>query len=228
MLVISFITQKGGAGKSTLSFSTAVAAQEAGERVGILDLDGQGAAASWALTRSRTDIFVDAVEIRDLEIRLEELAASGYTVCILDVPVDEYASERAILSSDLCIIPSRPNVFDLRAGVATWHKANAAGKSAVFVLNQCPPMRQIARIQDGVKALETAGVLISPMISARVDFQDAARAGLGVTELHNHGQAAVEIREMWTSIVSLARQEPTALETTEELSETTQDLREAA
>jgi chromosome partitioning protein len=229
MLVISFITQKGGAGKSTLAFSTAVAAHEAGERVAILDLDYQGAATSWAQTRARTDLFVDAVEIRDLETRIEELSVSGYTLCILDAPVDEYGSERAILSSDLCIIPSRPNVFDLRAGAATWRKAHSAGKAAAFVLNQCPPMRQIARIQEGVKALEALGVLLSPMISARVDFQDAARAGLGVTELHAKGQAASEVREMWASILSITRTEPSALDTIEpEALDTTEELRAAA
>jgi chromosome partitioning protein len=160
-------------------------------------------------------MFVDAVEIRDLEIRIEELTISGYTLCILDAPVNEYGSERAILSSDFCIIPSRPNIFDLRAGIATWRKANAAGKSAVFLLNQCPPLRQIARIQEGVKALEASGVLISPMISARVDFQDAARAGLGVTELHANGQAAREVRDLWTSILSFTQTEPSVLETAE-------------
>jgi len=217
MLTISFITQKGGAGKSTLAFSTAVAAHEAGERVAILDMDCQGAATAWAQTRERTNIMVDAVDCRDLETRLEELAASGYTVCILDAPGDEYGAERAILSSDLCIIPSRPNVFDLRAGVATWRKANSAGKAAVFVLNQCPPPRQVARIQEGVKSLEASGVLISPMISARVDFQDAARAGVGVTELHASGQAAREVRELWASIQALTNHAPKDVEVVEEL-----------
>jgi len=219
MHIISFITQKGGAGKSTLSFSTAVAAVEAGERVAILDLDSQGAATAWARTRGRTDLFVDAVENRDLDTRLAELSASGYTVCILDAPGDENDSESAILASDLCIIPSRPNAFDLRAGVSTWRQAKAAGITAVFVLNQCPPARQNARIQEGVKSLEAAGVLLSPMISARVDFQDAARVGVGVTELHASGQAAREVRELWASIVSIVRQEQPPVEIAEELLE---------
>ena len=78
------------------------------------------------------------------------------------------------------------------------------GKTGMFLLNQCPPMRQSARVQDGVRALEASGVLISPMISARVDFQDAARAGLGVTELHPSGPAAREFRELWTAIAQFA------------------------
>jgi len=219
MHIISFITKKGGAGKSTLSFSTAVAALEAGEKVAILDLDSQGAAVAWAQTRGRTDIFVDAVEGHDLDTRLAELSVSGYTLCILDAPADDSGSASAILLSDLCIIPSRPNVFDLRAGIATWRQAKSAGISAVFVLNQCPPARQNTRIQEGVRSLESAGVLLSPMISARVDFQDAARTGVGVTELHTTSQAAREVRELWASIVSLVRHEEKTAEVKDELLE---------
>ena len=51
--------------------------------------------------------------------------------------------------------------------------------------------------------VSNSGVLISPAISARVDFQDAARAGLGVTELNPSGVAAQEIRDLWTSIQKL-------------------------
>jgi len=42
MKVVSFVTQKGGSGKSTLCISLAVAAQEAGRNVCILEMDRQG------------------------------------------------------------------------------------------------------------------------------------------------------------------------------------------
>jgi chromosome partitioning protein len=47
MRVISFVTQKGGAGKSTLAINCAVAAERAGHKVLILDLDPQGTAEGW-------------------------------------------------------------------------------------------------------------------------------------------------------------------------------------
>ena len=212
MLVISFITYKGGAGKSTLAFSTAVAAKQAGETVAILDLDQQGASAAWAGTRARTDMFVEPTAIDDLNARIEELAEAGYTLCILDTAIEQGGSKRAIRASDLCIIPSRPNVFDLRAGAETWRKVNDLDKPAVFLLNQCPPLRQISRIQEGARALQESGALLSPMISARVDFQDAARAGLGVTEISPSGAAAREIRELWASILAYGQAKPAAVE----------------
>jgi chromosome partitioning protein len=213
MLVVSFITHKGGVGKSTLAFSTAVAAKQAGETVAILDLDSQGASVAWAQTRSRADLFVEAAGTDDLEARIDELTQAGYTLCVLDTSFEHADASRAIRASDLCIIPARPNVFDLRAGAQTWRQVHELDKPAVFLLNQCPPMRQSARIQEASRALQESGALLSPMISARVDFQDAARAGLGVTEMHATGQAAREIRELWTSILAYGHTAEIATET---------------
>ena len=76
----------------------------------------------------------------------------------------------------------------------------ASRKDYAFLLNQCPPAQQNARVEQGAKALEAIGGLLSPLISARVDYQEAARQGLGVGELNPDGVAAQEIRELWSSI----------------------------
>ena len=52
MKVISLVTQKGGSGKSTLCVSLAVAAQEAGHSVCILEMDKQATASQWSQARS--------------------------------------------------------------------------------------------------------------------------------------------------------------------------------
>ena len=47
MQVISFVTQKGGSGKTTLAFCCAVAAHQQGKEVLIVDMDPQGTAEKW-------------------------------------------------------------------------------------------------------------------------------------------------------------------------------------
>src|SRR5208337_3308952 len=74
------------------------------------------------------------------------------------------------------------------------------GGEFVFLLNQCPPAQQTARVNDGVAALEEMGGLISPLVLSRVDYQEAARHGWGVTELNASGAAAVEMRALWASL----------------------------
>ena len=49
--------------------------------------------------------------------------------------------------------------------------------------------------EDGAKALESMGGLLTPLVSTRVDYQEAARHGMGTTELNPHGVAAEEMRE---------------------------------
>jgi chromosome partitioning protein len=44
------------------------------------------------------------------------------------------------------------------------------------------------------------GGLLRPLIAARVDYQEAAREGMGVTEIDPNGKAAEEMRTMWTSL----------------------------
>ena len=70
----------------------------------------------------------------------------------------------------------------------------------MFLLNQCPPAQQSARVDDGVAALEEMGGLISPLVLSRVDYQEAARHGWGVTEINPDGAAAEEMRALWASL----------------------------
>ena len=113
MRTIAFVTQKGGSGKSTLASSLAVTAHEAGERVFIIDLDPQKSLVMWSQTRGEADVPVEAVAPAKLTSVIAALEKSGVTLCIIDTAGAETATTKAAMkAADLCIIPSRPNVFD--------------------------------------------------------------------------------------------------------------------
>jgi chromosome partitioning protein len=201
MRIISFVTQKGGSGKSTLASSLAVAAKEAGERVFILDLDPQNSLVSWAKTRGADDVPVNAVAPARLAATLAALEKNGFTLAILDTAgAESPAALAAMKAADLNIIPSRPNIFDLWASELTRSTLKQLKAEYVFVLNQCPPAQQTARVEEGAAALEAMGGLLTPLIQSRVDYQEAARHGRGVTEVNAGGAAAGEIKAMWSSI----------------------------
>ena len=147
-----------------------------------------------------------------LPAALAGLENKGFTLAIIDTPGAEGpASAAAMIVADLNIIPSRPSLFDLWASAKTRAALKEAGGDFVFLLNQCPPAQQTARVQDGVETLEEMGALISPLILSRVDYQEAARHGWGVTELNPHGAAAEEMRGLWSSVRRrLARAKPRA------------------
>lgn len=60
MHIITLTTQKGGAGKTTLATALAVAAQEAGEKVVMIDLDPQRSLLTWAEARADDTPHVEA------------------------------------------------------------------------------------------------------------------------------------------------------------------------
>ena len=52
MYTIVLATQKGGSGKSTLAIGLAVAAQQAGHRVRVIETDRQGTLSKWQARRT--------------------------------------------------------------------------------------------------------------------------------------------------------------------------------
>jgi chromosome partitioning protein len=201
MRTIAFVTQKGGSGKSTLASSVAVSAAEAGERVFIIDMDPLGTLINWSKAREDSDIPVVAVTPDKLRRVLTALEKEGATLVIIDTPgTDADSIKAAAKVADLAIVPARPNVFDLWASDKTRTIVKSLDREFVFLLNQCPPAQQSARVEQGSKALEALGGLLTPLVSSRVDFQEAARYGLGVTEYNPSGVAAEEIKALWASI----------------------------
>ena len=73
MKTIALVTQKGGAGKSTLASSLAVAAFEGGERVCLIDMDPQATLTTWRKTRGETDIPVNPCKAK----RLTNMRSTG-------------------------------------------------------------------------------------------------------------------------------------------------------
>jgi chromosome partitioning protein len=201
MRTIAFVTQKGGAGKSTLASSVAVAAHKAGERVFICDLDPLQSLVKWSKARKSVDIPVNYIPPAKLVRALGQLEAEGVTLAILDTPgADSDHSEQAIRAADLCIVPARPNVLDIWASEATIARVKANRKDFAFLLNQCPPTQQSGRVARGAAALQELGALIEPLISTRVDYQEAVRLGLGVGEFNPRGVAAREMTQLWGSL----------------------------
>lgn len=205
MRTVAFLTQKGGTGKTTLAASLAEAAASSGERVIALDLDPQGSLLRWAERRetakARNKVIVEPLErerLPRLRKILEGLADVGFTLAIFDTAGVEPAAVRLVAeAADLCLLPARPTRLDVEATAATFRSVFLAKRKAAFVLNQCPPTYRSTRASEAAKGLNKLGVLAEPMLSARMDFQDAIAAGLGVTEYACSGRAAQEIAALW-------------------------------
>ncbi|MCJ2069570.1 ParA family protein [Methylobacterium sp. J-030] len=210
MKTITLVTQKGGAGKTTVATSLAVAAQQAGETVAAFDLDPQGSLAEWGRIRTSTepgaiaDPRLPVVErfpmehIAKMQKMLSSLAAKGITVAVLDTAgADNPTTHAAMEASTFCLVPIRPTRLDLLAVRATVQAIMRSGKPFAFVLNQCSTIPRNSRANDTATGLSSIGYMAEPLLLLRNDYQDAFASGMGVTEYAPDGKAAEEARQLW-------------------------------
>src|SRR5579871_65024 len=121
MHAIVLATQKGGSGKSTLAIGLAIAAMDAGERVGVIDTDPQGTVSNWGRRRTNPNPRIErAGSGQAIAGALLDLRRRGCTVAIIDTPATANAlSTEAIGAADLCLIPARPSPADIEAALPT-------------------------------------------------------------------------------------------------------------
>ncbi|WGJ15071.1 AAA family ATPase [Methylocapsa sp. D3K7] len=201
MRTIVFATQKGGSGKSILAACLAVAAQAAGERVFVFDLDPKKCLVRWGVKRNDRSLQVRAISSDALAAKLINVRARNASLVILDTPaLDWPMSLAAINAADLAIVPVRPATFDIWASEVTGRKLKMMDKEFVFLLNQCPRAQDDPHLRECIAALEATGPVLSPAVRARNVFLSAGRTGKGVSEVEPKGEAAREMRALWLAV----------------------------
>jgi chromosome partitioning protein len=197
MRSIAFLSQKGGSGKTTLAVHTAVAAQQARERVAIVDTDPQKSAISWSDQRQAETPVVVAAAASELVKVLAAAKQDSMTLAIVDT-APHAAPDAARVASlvDLLVIPVRPSAFDLGAVAVTVAMVEALQTKAVLVLSACPS--RSPEIAEAREVLKGYGLPIFPgEITDRRAFARAVASGRAVTEFDPDGKAALEIRSLW-------------------------------
>ena len=200
MKTVAFLSQKGGSGKTTLAVHSAVAAQEDGGSVLVIDTDVQKSAATWREARADQLPLVAAIPVSQLHDVMEAARHEGVTYCIVDTaPHATPEAARIATSVDLVVIPCRPTAFDLAAAGSAVQIVKAAKARAVFVLSACP--FRAPEISETRLVLESYGFPVSPVeITDRRAFARAVATGRAVTEFESEGKAAGEIRALWNWI----------------------------
>ncbi|MGF3027641.1 AAA family ATPase [Methylobacterium aquaticum] len=199
MRIITFATQKGGSGKSTILASIAVAAEAAGLRVAILDTDPQRTIVKWSNRRKvegHATPFVRACEPHQLAAEIRKLPLQGIDLCLIDTAGAHNVSVApAIEQADFCLVPVKPTIADAQAATETAKALRERRKKFAFVLSQC--FGSTARVNEAAAGLLRHGEIAAANIYHRVDYPDADSAGLGVTEYNPNGPAAKELRLLW-------------------------------
>ncbi|EJN16273.1 ATPase involved in chromosome partitioning [Bradyrhizobium sp. YR681] len=199
MKIVSFVNQKGGTGKSMLAINLAVAAEAAGEKACLIDLDPQGTVTNWFDTRTaETPPVVAHESAADLTKTLTALEQAGFSLVVIDTKgEDGHATRAAMRVADLCLIPVRPAGPDLHATRTTMEALHTMRRDFALVVNQATPNKAAKLTSAVMTGLAQSGPVVPISLASRMDFQYSYALGLGVSEHAPESKAADEVAEFW-------------------------------
>lgn len=207
-MIVAFLNQKGGVGKTTLAVHLAGELARNGQRVLVVDADPQGSALDWAQMRSQRGLprtfGVIGLARETLHQELPE-AARGVDHVIVDGPPRVTALARsALIAADLVLVPVQPSPLDVWASaevVALVREARVFRPKlrAAFVVNRRVVRTVIGRDVNAALRQHEVSVLDSN-VSQRVLFAECIATGQLARELDPTGVAAREIAALATEV----------------------------
>jgi len=198
MRTVAVVSQKGGAGKTTLALHIAVAAELAGYGTVLIDMDPQGTAEAWSEWRQEKPPTVIPAKTATLAKTLERAAGHGAEFVIIDTPpLAEAEARAAAKSAHLVLVPCRPNAFDLHSIKTTADLTNFAAKPAFAVFNAGPANAPKLYTETTELVTELGLQVAAPHLSDRAAFRHSTGSGQAAQETEPDGKAAAEITALW-------------------------------
>jgi chromosome partitioning protein len=198
MRTIAVISQKGGAGKTTLALHIAVAAELAGYSTVLIDMDPQGTAEAWSEWRKEAPPTVIPAKTATLARTLERAAGHGAELAIIDTPpLAEAEARAAAKTADLVLVPCRPNAFDLHSIRTTTDLTRFAAKPAFAVLN-AGPVAAARLYAETTELVIEIGMKVAPVrLCERAAFRHSTGSGQAAQETEPQGKASGEVDALW-------------------------------
>jgi chromosome partitioning protein len=202
MPTIAFLSQKGGAGKTTLATCVARQLQLDGHEVILIDADPQGSARDWRAATDRETVLVVGLDRPTLDKDIKALSDNGKKWVIIDgAPRNEAMTLSAIKAADLVLIPVQPSPYDVWASedlvsvIKARQEVTDGKPKAAFVISRVIRRTELSR--DVYSALDEMGLpVLQSDTTQRQIYPKAAAEGLTPADIEPKGEAAKEIQAL--------------------------------
>jgi chromosome partitioning protein len=204
-MIISFVNQKGGVGKTTTAINLAIGLKKKNYNLVFVDADPQGSAVQWHAIEGNKSFEIlhhpspiHATDIRQLSM--------NYDYVIIDAPPAIGDISKAILAvTDLAIIPLSPSALDVWSCWGTLKMVDEirplnSDIEVKLLINRKIPGTKIGR--DSREAMKQFQMdVFNTELCQRVAFIDAMTSGVSVMQYAPHSKAAREIERLCEEII---------------------------
>lgn len=218
-MIISTVSLKGGAGKTTISINLAVYFANLGYKVVIVDADVNGNIKRWNDAREQFNAHLAVIDyiVLNNEVNFKNDFKSytePYDIVIIDGrPAIDKMALYILNISDFAIFPIIPSPLDMWTNddvfIDTYFKAKETNNNlkAAFVMNRINPGTNLfyeCKIElNGYKA-NTDIITLESVLSDRIDYAGSLADGLGAIETKNL-KAKGEIKLLGDEIINLLK-----------------------
>ncbi|MBT0963224.1 ParA family partition ATPase [Denitromonas iodatirespirans] len=197
--IVTLVSQKGGAGKTTVAMQLAAGLARRGRKVEVVDLDVQGSASRWATTAAPAHPFPARMHAfdgdpRDLPEKLAKWRKRA-DVVVLDCPpsIDHPRTLAALNHTDLAIVPVVPSPTDLWSTRAVERlivglQATHPGLQGVLVPNRVTRTLLAADVMAVMREFELP--VLPTILNQRNAYAQSAAIGGSVFDLGSAAHAA--------------------------------------
>lgn len=210
--IITLVTSKGGAGKTTLARSLACHWFNLGQNTGIVDADPQGSIKNLhdaeGVIQKIPVIFAPEEDVRE---KIVELSAKCHPVVVDTGGFRNRTTVLSLVASEVAIIPLKPSPDDMVAAIQTYNLIKELNETPERVQNPIKCKLILTMTQQGTiiakhirQEMESIGLpLLKNEMYQRVAYPETAIKGLSPCISDPDGPAARDIAKIVAEILEL-------------------------